>query len=325
MTVKYPELHNIFVCPISKKSLRKSGNAFICDANGLSYEIKSGVPVFMTGKDTDSLHEFWDSGWTSRYNSGDHRFHKNNLEEYTTIVEENIYEARRTNTPMMSANPTKEDIVLNIGCGFDESSQLTILGAKRYIGIDYSYVAAKVSLEALKKLRSEGVTAQANAEFLPIKTASVDLVYSSGVLHHTHNTKQAIEEIFRVLKHEGRAVIGLYNKHSPKFIMARIIGILRSIVSGKKMSWYQQTESAWQTDSNLSPFTSTYSKKGLLRLFDNNKCSDLTLRVTGFQWGDVIPVLGKYFAKTNIGSSSANYLNSRFGSMWVITFKKIGQ
>lgn len=325
MTLKNSDFQNIFVCPITKKSLRRSDNKYICDANGLTYEIKSGVPVFMTGTDTDTLSEFWDSGWSNRHNYGDHSFHKKNSEEYRNIVEEKISDARCRNTPMMSANPVKEDIVLNIGCGFDESSQLTVLGAKKYIGIDYSYFAAKASLEAMKKLKSEGITAQANAEFLPIKGDSVDLVYSSGVLHHTYNTKKAIEEVFRVLKHEGRAVIGLYSKFSPKFIVARIIGSFRSVLSRKKMSWYSQTETSWKTDSNLEPFTSTYSKKEILNLFNNKKCSDIELRVTGFNWGDVIPIFGKYFAKTALGLSSANYLSSRFGSMWVITFKKIDQ
>ena len=229
-----------------KKRIRKSGNKFICDDSGLSYEIKSGVPIFMTGKDTDSLNQFWDLGWDRRYNSGDHQFHKEKSEEYRKFVEEKVLEAKQKNTPIVSAISSKEEIVLNIGCGLDEASQLVLLGAKRYIGIDYSYVAAKASLESLKKLGNYGVTAQANAEFLPIKTASVDLVYSSGVLHHTPNINQAVEEIYRVLKHGGRAVIGLYNKNSPKFIMARVIGTLRSIVSRKITSWYQQTETAWQ-------------------------------------------------------------------------------
>ena len=322
MSVKSSQLHNIFVCPISNKRIRKSGNKFICDDSGLTYEIKSGVPIFMTGEDTDSLNEFWDLGWDSRYNSGDHQFHKKKSEEYKKIVEKKVLEAKQKNTPIVSAISSEEEIVLNIGCGLDEASQLALLGAKRYIGIDYSYVAAKASLESLKKLGNYGVTAQANAEFLPIKTESVDLVYSSGVLHHTPNINKAVEEVYRVLKHGGRAVIGLYNKNSPKFIMARIIGTLRSIFIKKQMSWFQQTETAWKTDSSLGPYTSTFSKKQLLKLFNDNKCSDIAIRVTGFQWGDVVPVLGKYFAKTSLGSSSADYLSPKFGSMWVITFKK---
>ena len=275
----------------------------------------------MTGKDTDSLKDYWDSGWKNRY-SNDHLFHQKTADEYKKNVEQNLIEAKRINTPICSANPNKDDVVLNIGCGFNESSALALLGAKKYIGIDYSYTAAKASLNALKKLKNQGITAQANAEFLPIKTSSIDLVYSSGVLHHTPNTNQALEEVFRVLKPKGRAVIGLYSKYSPKFVMARIVGILHSILSLRRISWFENTETGWKTDSKISPFTSTYSKKELLRLFDNNRCLDLTLRVTGFNWGDVIPVFGKYFAKTKIGLSSSKYLSSRFGSMWVITFKK---
>ena len=299
MTEKCHELEDIFVCPVSKQGLTKSRNSFTCDSNGFNYKIVSDVPVFMAGKDTDSLSNFWDLGWQNRY-SGDHTFHQQSSDEYKKNVEKILLEAKSKNTPICSANPSKDEVVLNIGCGFDESSQLALLGAECYIGIDYSYTAAKTSLDALRKLNNQGITAQANAESLPIKTSSIDLVYSSGVLHHTPNTEQALQEVFRVLKPGGKGVIGLYSKYSPKFIMARIVGTIRSILSLRKISWFEHTETAWKTESTATPFTSTYSKKELLHLFDKDTCSDLIFRTTGFNWGDVIPLFGKYIAKTKI-------------------------
>jgi SAM-dependent methyltransferase len=39
-------------------------------------------------------------------------------------------------------------------------------------------------------------------------------VYSFGVLHHTPNMGQAIQEIHRVLRPDGFALVALYNRHS---------------------------------------------------------------------------------------------------------------
>ena len=63
---------------------------------------------------------------------------------------------------------------------------------------------------------------QANAESLPIKSEAVDFVYSSGVLHHTPHIEKTILEIERVLKENGTATLGIYNSHSPKFLMTKL-------------------------------------------------------------------------------------------------------
>jgi ubiquinone/menaquinone biosynthesis C-methylase UbiE len=54
----------------------------------------------------------------------------------------------------------------------------------------------------------------ADAEALPFADTSFDLVYSWGVLHHTPNTKRALDEIRRVLKPRGEARVMLYSRRS---------------------------------------------------------------------------------------------------------------
>lgn len=60
----------------------------------------------------------------------------------------------------------------------------------------------------------EGNLKVGNAEALEFEDNSFDVVYSYGVLHHTENTQKAIDEVFRVLKPSGTAIIMLYNKNS---------------------------------------------------------------------------------------------------------------
>src|SRR5687768_10423550 len=54
----------------------------------------------------------------------------------------------------------------------------------------------------------------ADAENLPFKSASFDLGYSFGVLHHSPNTPKAISELVRVVRPGGEIKIMLYNRYS---------------------------------------------------------------------------------------------------------------
>lgn len=49
---------------------------------------------------------------------------------------------------------------------------------------------------------------------IPYKNECFDYVYSIGCLHHTGNLPQAVEEVHRILKKGGKAIVMLYNRHS---------------------------------------------------------------------------------------------------------------
>jgi ubiquinone/menaquinone biosynthesis C-methylase UbiE len=81
-------------------------------------------------------------------------------------------------------------------------------------GIDLTHRA--LSITSLR-LRDEGLTTrltQADAEHLPFKDGSFDMVYSWGVLHHSPDTEVALEEAVRVLVPGGRMRLMLYHRHS---------------------------------------------------------------------------------------------------------------
>lgn len=109
-------------------------------------------------------------------------------------------------------------VVLDYGCGpgndlvgFSEFSS-----TKQLIGAD-------VSLKALNSAKRRLALHRNAVEFLQIDEDSnkialpdqcVDLVHSSGVLHHVKNLEFALDEIYRVLKPGGRLRAMVYNYDS---------------------------------------------------------------------------------------------------------------
>ena len=61
------------------------------------------------------------------------------------------------------------------------------------------------------------LTINSPSENLPIKDEVFDYVYSNGVLHHADDTNKCIDEIYRVLKKNGKAVIMLYCRQSAEY------------------------------------------------------------------------------------------------------------
>ena len=119
----------------------------------MEYSIKDSIPVFLTDKmATDEYRKFWDGGWDKRYNAGDHKFHKNNKDEYKKIIEEQYNSSIKLKKAISYVVPFLDGQVLNVGCGISEASFFAYAKVKKYIGIDYSFTATRVSQDNINKL-----------------------------------------------------------------------------------------------------------------------------------------------------------------------------
>jgi len=318
-------LTEAFACPKCKGGLDYVDNIYHCSICQLDYPIQEGIPCFLVNDvGSDEMNSFWDKGWKNRTSATDHQFMiQESRSELQERFSSSVKDLEESNHTMIDTLPIEDRLLLNVGCGIGEAPLLTTLGAKKYIGIDYSFTAAAVSYATLRKMGAIGITAQGNAETLPIKNDVIDIVYSNGVLHHTPNTQKTIDEIVRVLKPSGRAVIGLYSTYSPHFMNDRMIGMMKSMMAGKGASkWYEYGEGDWGTEGSANPWTKTYSKNELKKMFLSERIEKLEFRRCGFHWGNAIPKLGKYIAKTSFGEWSAKALHHSLGAMWVITFTK---
>jgi SAM-dependent methyltransferase len=105
--------------------------------------------------------------------------------------------------------------VLEIGLGFGTLGQVIASRGGRYHGLDISPGPVAMMQDRLRMIGGdpERVVVGSALE-IPWPDETFDSVVSIGCLHHTGDLRQSIDEVWRVLRPSGRALVMLYNKHS---------------------------------------------------------------------------------------------------------------
>jgi SAM-dependent methyltransferase len=120
--------------------------------------------------------------------------------------------------------------VLEIGCGLGtDGAQFAKAGAD-YTGVDLTDAAIELARKRFELFGLKGEFRVADAENLEFPDESFDVVYSHGVLHHTPDINAAVQEIHRVLKPGGRAIVMLYHRGSYNYRVG--IRVLRRAGAG---------------------------------------------------------------------------------------------
>lgn len=96
--------------------------------------------------------------------------------------------------------------VLDLGCGTGMLSQILARNGFNTIGIDISFL----SLFRLKQKKHSLEVFQADADFLPIKSGSLDAVVCLGSWRHFKNIERVVTEISRVLNLNGVFIVGYF-------------------------------------------------------------------------------------------------------------------
>jgi len=141
----------------------------------------------------------------------------------------------------------------------------------------------------------ESLAFNADGENLPFADNCFDIVYSNGVLHHSLDTDKCIDEVYRVLKPGGRAVIMLYSRHSASYWLNIVP---RALITGEMFRWPEPqwigrlTEGRPKHGETKNPFTRVYSAAQMIQAF--RRFDIESLRKSSFQFDNFcIPKLSQ--------------------------------
>jgi SAM-dependent methyltransferase len=127
---------------------------------------------------------------------------------------------------------------LEVGCGQGVDSFYIcarLYTDDAYTAIDYSEESVKRAgdyvgeADAIFGLKVTPQFSRGDALNLDLQEDTFDFVYSMGVIHHTPNPQQGIDEVWRVLKPGGRTKIFLYRRNSLKVGVAKFLRLLQWI------------------------------------------------------------------------------------------------
>ncbi|MDC0189710.1 class I SAM-dependent methyltransferase [Rhodospirillales bacterium] len=246
----------------------------------------------------NDIKEFWGSLYYSLYDGVDQKLTRDQLLEALDQLEDMFRFRNHMAVVDMQLDELFGKRVLEIGPGSGGHSALFAKYGAIVTSVDITLIRASSTQKKFLLLgkQADGCHAiQSDAENLPFSDNSFDIVYSNGVLHHTSNSQSATDEVYRVLKPEGEAIIMLYCKSSWHYWvnMVLAVGIFQGRIFcdrnwlGRATEWGGKNE---QTVKN--PITRCYSRAGIKKLFKDFQVKNL--RKSEFYFY-LIPKIGRLY------------------------------
>lgn len=169
---------------------------------------------------------------------------------------------------MMEFAAHRGEQVLEVGGGLGtDLAQFASHGA-HITDVDLSAGHLNLARENFRLRGLPGQFIHQDAERLPFENNRFDVVYSNGVIHHTPNTRLLVEEIYRVLRPGGKAIIMVYAENSLHYWGQQVYrlglrdGLLRERSIGEIMSGHVE-----MGETGAKPLVKVYTKRRLRNLF----------------------------------------------------------
>jgi len=211
--------------------------------------------------------------------------------------------------------------VLDVGCGQGVVINWLCQKNAHAYGLDMSLnslIKAKKGAVELNLTNCKNYL-QADAERLPFRHNYFDFIISLGVLHHTPNIQAAIDEIYQLLCTNGKIIIMLYRKGTPKWIMTKLLRtfshIIKRIKNKNRLTDAKKYEKTLQKGTAIFelfdvPIMNAYSNQEAKNLFSAFQDISITNYQPGFRR------LVDFFPFLKVIAPLLNWLDDKTQAFW---------
>lgn len=169
--------------------------------------------------------------------------------------------------------------VLEIGAGLGTDLAQFAKGGANVTDLDLSAGHLEKARRNFSLRNLKGAFQHGDGEQLPFEDNHFDVVYANGVIHHTPNTREVIDEIWRVLRPGGKAIVMVYAENSLHYWrnLFGAIGIreqeLETASMGEIMSRHVELSA-----HGSKPLVKVYTARRLRRMFERFSSVDICRR-----------------------------------------------
>jgi SAM-dependent methyltransferase len=194
-----PDFLDLLACPACQGAL---DSAWACQGCDAQYTATDGIPDLRLAGDarTDLVRQFYGHAPFPGYRPRD------SLEALRARAERSEF-AR-----LLDCAIAPDARILEIGCGTGQMSLYLARGMRIVIGADLTRASLQLGAAAAERFGVAGVQFVETDLHRPgLRAGAFDVVYASGVLHHTPDPRASFAQMLPLLRPGGMIVIGLYN------------------------------------------------------------------------------------------------------------------
>jgi len=168
--------------------------------------------------------------------------------------------------------------VLEVGCGTGQMSLFLARAERRVVGADLTRASLELGREAAVRFGIERVVfVETDLRSPGLREGAFDVVYCSGVLHHTADPRGSFASIARLAKPGGFVIVGLYNvyarfPHRMRRALARWTGFrwfpLDPVLTSR--STESARREAWLRDQYMHPLEHRHTVGDVQEWFREN-------------------------------------------------------
>ncbi len=256
---------SLLACPTCAGALSES---FDCAGCGRAWSAPDNIPLLRETGDgrTETVREFYEAAPFPGYPPND------------SLGWLRLRAERSRFARLLDSSIPGDARIAEIGCGTGQMSLYLARADRTIVALDLARASLQLGAEAAARYGTGRVLfVEADIGRLPLRRDAFDVVYSSGVLHHTPDPRAAFAHVAKVVRPGGMIVIGLYNR------WARLPLRIRRIVA--RLSGYRwvpfdpvlrdraaepERREAWLRDQYRHPEEHRHSVAEVRHWFDEN-------------------------------------------------------
>jgi len=210
----------LLVCPACRGALDAKWR---CDGCGARYGAPDGVPALRLpgSARTETVREFYSAAPFPGYPPHD------SINWLRARAERSRFAG------LLDAAIPGDARIAEIGCGTGQMSLYLARGDRIVIGADLTRASLLLGAAAAKRFAIDKVLfVETDLASSALRPGAFDIVYCSGVLHHTPDPRASFRHVARLVRPGGMIVVGLYNR------IARIpLRLRRAVARLTKERW----------------------------------------------------------------------------------------